>query len=75
MKTAKEKVIYDVSLLTDMDMYLFKDGNHFRLYETLGSHLISVGGIQIAPGDVFRPYFANFQKYRRPGGFLRIFVQ
>ena len=35
MKTTKRKMIYDVSLLTEMDIYLFKEGNHFRLYEKL----------------------------------------
>jgi 1,4-alpha-glucan branching enzyme len=29
------------SLLTDFDISLFKTGKHFRLYEKLGSHLIS----------------------------------
>ncbi len=32
---------YDKSLLTDHDIYLFKEGNHFKLYEKLGSQLIS----------------------------------
>jgi 1,4-alpha-glucan branching enzyme len=42
--TLVENVRYDVSLLTDQDIYLFKEGNHFRLYEKLGSHLIEVDG-------------------------------
>jgi hypothetical protein len=33
-------VMHDVSLLTDHDIYLFKQGNHFKLYEKLGAHLI-----------------------------------
>lgn len=32
------------SLLTDFDVYLFKAGKHFRLYEKLGSHLMEYGG-------------------------------
>jgi 1,4-alpha-glucan branching enzyme len=32
------------SLFTDFDIYLFKSGTHFRLYEKLGSHLIEVDG-------------------------------
>jgi len=56
MKHAKEKVIYDVSLLTDMDIYLFKEGNHFRLYEKLGSHLITVGDIE---GTLFAVWAPN----------------
>jgi 1,4-alpha-glucan branching enzyme len=29
---------------TDHDIYLFKEGNHFRLYDNLGAHLDTVGG-------------------------------
>jgi 1,4-alpha-glucan branching enzyme len=32
------KVRYNVSLLSDMDLYLFNEGNHFRLFEKLGAH-------------------------------------
>jgi len=38
------KVTHEGSLLTDQDIYLFKEGNHFRLYDKLGAHVISVGG-------------------------------
>ncbi len=31
--------IHEVSLLTEADIYLFRQGNHFRLYEKLGAHL------------------------------------
>ncbi|TVM00089.1 MAG: 1,4-alpha-glucan branching enzyme [Candidatus Brocadia sp. WS118] len=34
-----------ISLFTDHDIYLFKEGNHFRLYNKLGSHRIATGGI------------------------------
>ncbi len=30
-------------LLTDHDIYLFKEGNHFRLYNKLGAHLVKDG--------------------------------
>ena len=33
-----ERVIYGLSFLTDQDIYLFKQGNHFKLYEKLGAH-------------------------------------
>lgn len=39
-------VRYDVSLLTDHDIYLFKEGNHFRLYDKLGSHIMTVDGTE-----------------------------
>ncbi|MBP6182556.1 1,4-alpha-glucan branching protein GlgB [Flavobacterium sp.] len=33
------------SLFTDFDIDLFKAGKHFRLYEKLGAHLITVDGV------------------------------
>jgi 1,4-alpha-glucan branching enzyme len=33
-------VRYDVSLLTDQDLYLFNEGSHFHLYDKLGAHPI-----------------------------------
>ena len=38
------RILYDVSTLTDHDIYLFKEGNHFRLYEKFGSHMMTVDG-------------------------------
>ena len=29
--------------ITDHDIYLFKEGNHFRLYNKLGAHIINQG--------------------------------
>ena len=34
----QESVLYDVTRLTDDDLYLFNEGSHFRLYDKLGSH-------------------------------------
>jgi 1,4-alpha-glucan branching enzyme len=34
------------SLLSELDLYLFNEGSHFRLYEKLGSHPMTVGGRQ-----------------------------
>ena len=36
---------YDVSRLTDDDLYLFNEGSQYRLYEKLGAHPLSVDGI------------------------------
>ena len=33
-----DTVLYENSLLTDDDLYLFNQGSHFRLYEKLGAH-------------------------------------
>ncbi len=38
------------SLLTEADLYLFHEGTHYRLWEKLGSHLVTVGGV---PGVYF----------------------
>jgi len=37
-------VRHDVSLLTDYDVHLFREGNHFELYRKLGSHIHSPKG-------------------------------
>ncbi|HQH79712.1 MAG TPA: alpha-amylase family glycosyl hydrolase, partial [Synergistaceae bacterium] len=34
---------YDTSLLTEQDIYLFREGRHCRLYERLGAHFIDPG--------------------------------
>ena len=34
------------SLFTDFDINLFKAGKHFRLYEKLGAHLLTIDGIK-----------------------------
>lgn len=39
-------VRYDVSLLTDTDLFLFNEGTHYRLYEKLGAHSITVDGTE-----------------------------
>ena len=35
-------VRYDLTLMTDQDIYLFKEGSHFNLYGKLGSHPMRV---------------------------------
>lgn len=37
-------VHYDVSLLTDHDIYLFKQGRHYNLYRKMGSHAMERQG-------------------------------
>ena len=39
-------VHYDISLLSDDDLFIFNEGNHFRLYEKLGSHCLESEGIR-----------------------------
>jgi len=40
-----DTVRYDVSLLTDQDIYLFREGTHCHLYNKLGSHEKTVNGV------------------------------
>jgi len=35
-----QKVEHDYTLLTDYDVHLFREGEHYRLYDKLGSHVI-----------------------------------
>jgi hypothetical protein len=42
--TMKNKVRYDISSLSEDDLYLFNEGSHFRLYEKLGAHLLEAEG-------------------------------
>ncbi|MFH1383281.1 MAG: 1,4-alpha-glucan branching protein GlgB [Chloroflexota bacterium] len=44
-KDRKAAVKYDVSKLTDNDLYLFNEGSHYRLYEKLGAHPTIVDGV------------------------------
>ncbi|MFH1458780.1 MAG: 1,4-alpha-glucan branching protein GlgB [Candidatus Omnitrophota bacterium] len=37
---------HNISLLTEQDIYLFREGSHFRLYEKLGSHLMYHEGVE-----------------------------
>ena len=40
-----EAVRYDVSMLSDEDIYLFNEGSHFRLYYKLGAHPVTLDGV------------------------------
>ncbi|MFZ2448530.1 MAG: 1,4-alpha-glucan branching protein GlgB [Syntrophobacteraceae bacterium] len=59
-------VKHDFSLITDHDTYLFKQGNHFRLYEKLGSHVVTVDGVE---GTFFAVWAPNAEKVFVTGDF------
>lgn len=59
-------VRHDVTLLTDQDIYFFKEGNHFRLYEKLGSHIVTVEGSE---GTTFAVWAPNAEKVSVMGDF------
>ena len=42
-ETRTEGVIHDVNYITGHDIYLFKEGNHHRLYDKLGAHIMTIG--------------------------------
>jgi len=48
-------VIHGVSLLTEHDIYLFRQGTHFRLYDKLGAHLRTLDGVAGAHFAVWAP--------------------
>ena len=48
-------VRYDVSLLTAEDLYLFNEGNHYRIYEKMGAHLREVDGVKGTQFSVWAP--------------------
>ena len=61
-----DAVVHGPSLLTDHDVYLFKEGNHFGLYEKLGSHLMTVKGVK---GTLFAVWAPNAQRVTVIGDF------
>jgi 1,4-alpha-glucan branching enzyme len=50
-----DAIVYDVSLITDDDIYLFNEGNHFRLHEKLGSHPATRDGLNGTHFAVWAP--------------------
>lgn len=59
-----ERVIYDPysfrsPKLTDLDIHLFAEGNHHRIYEKLGAHLMTVNGIKGVYFAVWAPNARN----------------
>ena len=46
MNIIKEPVLYGVSPIKGEDIYLFKEGNNFRLYDFLGSHQAIVNNVE-----------------------------
>ncbi len=54
------------SLLTDFDIALFQSGKHFRLYEKMGSHIVSVEGEK---GVCFSVWAPNAKRVSLTGDF------
>jgi 1,4-alpha-glucan branching enzyme len=60
------KVKYGVSLFTDQDIYLFKEGNHFELYDKLGAHIMKIDQKE---GTLFSVWAPNAHKVSVMGDF------
>ncbi|HZC00014.1 MAG TPA: 1,4-alpha-glucan branching protein GlgB [Gammaproteobacteria bacterium] len=65
---AGDAVHYEVNLLTEHDIFLFKEGTHGRLYQKLGSHLLTVDGVQ---GTHFAVWAPNAERVSVIGDFNR----
>jgi len=55
-----------VTLLSDQDLYLFNEGSNYRLYETMGAHLVSCEG---KAGVVFGVWAPNARQVSVMGNF------
>ncbi len=62
----KSNVIYDASLLGDHDIYLLKEGNHFKLYDKMGAHTGAVEGMD---GTHFHVWAPNAERVTVMGDF------
>lgn len=60
------QTVHNATLFTDFDIYLFKEGNHFQLYNKLGSHIIEVEGTR---GTYFAVWAPNAEKVYVMGDF------
>lgn len=57
---------FPTSVITDTDVFLFKKGSHFELYEKLGAHLLEVNGTK---GTHFAVWAPNAKKVCVVGDF------
>jgi alpha-1,4-glucan:alpha-1,4-glucan 6-glycosyltransferase/4-alpha-glucanotransferase len=60
------ETVLGVSLLDATDVYLFNEGRHFRLYDKLGAHPVTVDGVS---GVVFAVWAPNAERVAVVGDF------
>jgi 1,4-alpha-glucan branching enzyme len=58
-KQTAQGVIYDTTPLTDYDIHLFNEGNHFHIFEKLGSHPMTENGVHGTSFAVWAPNAAQ----------------
>ena len=64
--TRGAETVLGVSMLSDTDVYLFNEGRHFRLYEKLGAHPMTIGGVS---GVLFAVWAPNAERVCVVGDF------
>ena len=65
-KIKAQSVRYDVSMLSNDDLFLFNEGSHYRLYEKLGAHPTTVDGVE---GTYFAVWAPNAKQVSVMGEF------
>lgn len=64
--SGKETISKDLSIITDHDIYLFKEGSHTRLYDKLGAHPVLYDGRK---GTFFAVWAPNAESVSVTGNF------
>ena len=66
MEKGTRSIYHDISLLTDLDLHLFREGRHFKLYEKFGAHHYTYRGLA---GTLFTVWAPNAEAVSVMGDF------
>ena len=66
MNNKNTQAVNTFSLLSEQDVYLFREGNHFELYEKFGSHIVENEGVR---GTYFAAWAPNAKSVSVMGDF------